>query len=481
MASEGSLPYQYTQLPAQTNLHATPQPDMNNLEGLITITAEWEEDRWLFRPKRRKHTETWYVEADTNTYDIVANLLPESPRRSNGMRLKDGKVDALQHYFTVHTEPVLGGSVSGVKVIRWSEANLVPWNETKRVPGIMTRTQEIELERKHDNTHLALGLLQTIVNCTDGTRFSRVLFPCYKQYKRLESKFTFILRSPVNVILKKMHHQKTTAELLACAIKVCNEACDYANTYHSCGDCVDDTVGLARSCKEVLELFQSVIECNNKDDPVYANIESIVAKSEDDIRELKKRLKEIKYSNQKWLGGKLFAMFCRKGQNLKPNLQSLRDNLGSAKKVTTITVKKCEQHTVKTVLHDETDDVIESPPPRYTRYEKKPSTMYSAKSTRTELLDRDFVPEPGHGSLQNTVNGTTFRQHREVDLQDEEYNTMTGPWDMGCRPPFYEDRFSRRPPGVCIAINYRNRAAPRAPLFVVIPQGVRVGLRLSPY
>jgi hypothetical protein len=86
-------------------------------------------------------------------------------------------VDTLPHYFTVHTESALDGDVEEVKVIRWSEANLIPWNETTRVPGLMTGSQERELGNKNDNTHLALGLMQTIVDYTHGTRFSRVRFP----------------------------------------------------------------------------------------------------------------------------------------------------------------------------------------------------------------------------------------------------------------------------------------------------------------
>lgn len=131
-----------------------------------------------------------------------------------------------------------------------------------------------------------------------------------------------------------MYYQKTTAELLARAIKVCNKICDYVKTYHSRGDCVSDIIGLARSCKEVLEVFQSVVEHNSKDDPVFASVEKIITKAEDDIRELKQRLKEIKYSNQKWPGRRLFSILRREDlPHLKSNLQSLRDNLGSAKKV----------------------------------------------------------------------------------------------------------------------------------------------------
>jgi hypothetical protein len=131
-----------------------------------------------------------------------------------------------------------------------------------------------------------------------------------------------------------MHYQKTTAELVARAIKVCDKICDYATNHHSYGNCLTDCVGLAKSCKEVLEVLQSVVESDSKDDPVANSAEKRIAKSENDIRELKKRLKEYKYSNQKWPGGRLFYML--KGKelpNLKPNLQSLRDNLGRATKV----------------------------------------------------------------------------------------------------------------------------------------------------
>jgi hypothetical protein len=76
---------------------------------------------------------------------------------------------------------------------------------------------------------------------------------------------------------------------------------------------------------------------------------------------------------------------------------------------TTITVEKCEQRTVKIPLHDETDDVIESPPPRYTRYDNRPCTMFGTESTSAETLDREYVdsdaqyPAPPYRSLQKTV------------------------------------------------------------------------------
>jgi hypothetical protein len=139
---------------------------------------------------------------------------------------------------------------------------------------------------------------------------------------------------PVNAILKKMCSQKTTAELLARAIRVCNKICDYVNTYYSRRDCVSNIVSLAKTCKEVLEVFLSVIEYDTKDDPVFASIERIIVKCDDDILELEKRLKEIKHSNQKWSRLKLHSIFRRKDlASLKSNLQSFRDNLGVAKKV----------------------------------------------------------------------------------------------------------------------------------------------------
>lgn len=184
MASTDNQPMDYTLLLRQTDVNPTP-PDVKKLEGLITITAEWEEERLFFGPRRRQHTETWNVTADSSTYDIVANLLPESQTRANGMPSEKSESDSLPHYFTVHTESGFGGILNGVKVIRWSEANLLPWNESTQVPGNMNITPGIELEPKHDNIHLALGLMQTMFTCTYGTRFSRILFPCYKQYKRV--------------------------------------------------------------------------------------------------------------------------------------------------------------------------------------------------------------------------------------------------------------------------------------------------------
>lgn len=132
-----------------------------------------------------------------------------------------------------------------------------------------------------------------------------------------------------------MYYQKTTAELVARAIKVCDRICEYAKSHHSYGNCLTDIVGLAKSCKEVLQVLQDVVENNSKDDPVVSSVEKRIANSEDDIRELKKRLKEYKNCNRKLSGWKVLPIFRQKKQlhNLEPNLQSLRNNLGSAKKV----------------------------------------------------------------------------------------------------------------------------------------------------
>jgi hypothetical protein len=188
MANNESLPFLYTLFSAQTDLGATPPPDLSELESVISIRAEWEEKRWFFGPKRRQHTETWYVTADANTYDLVANLLPESPRtRPNGKSPQHVDLDSLSHYFTVHTEPILGRDSNRVKVIRWSDGNLMPWNETNLVHGLLAGSGKTGIELKPDNTHLSLGLMQVIFNCACGLRFSRILFPCYKQYKRASS------------------------------------------------------------------------------------------------------------------------------------------------------------------------------------------------------------------------------------------------------------------------------------------------------
>jgi hypothetical protein len=185
MANKESLPFLYTLFSAQIDLGATPLPNLSELESVISITAEWEEKIFFFGPKRRQHTETWYVTADANTYDLVANLLPESPRkRPNGKSPQHVDLDSLSHYFTVHTEPILDRDANRVKVIRWSDGNLMPWNETNLAHGLSTGSG---IELKPDNAHLALGLMQAIVNCAYESRFSRILFPCYKQYKRTGS------------------------------------------------------------------------------------------------------------------------------------------------------------------------------------------------------------------------------------------------------------------------------------------------------
>lgn len=101
MASKESLPFWYTQFLAQVDLDAISLPDISNLEGVISIAAEWENHRWPFGPKRRRHTETWYVTADAHRYDLVANILPESPApRPNGKSARHAGVNSLPHYFT---------------------------------------------------------------------------------------------------------------------------------------------------------------------------------------------------------------------------------------------------------------------------------------------------------------------------------------------------------------------------------------------
>ncbi|KAH8690583.1 hypothetical protein BGW36DRAFT_389000 [Talaromyces proteolyticus] len=174
-----SSPPQYN-----SNSETEPQPlppDVSNICGLIRITAEWEERKMFSGVKRCQHTETWDINSDANECHIIANFVdrtsPQIPENKTSNPIEE---ELLPFYFTVHTELEPKPAEKPPKVY----PKFTLWSDHDVTPGPLSRnSQQILLERKYADFHLALGLIQTIANSTHGSRFARVMFPWQKQYK----------------------------------------------------------------------------------------------------------------------------------------------------------------------------------------------------------------------------------------------------------------------------------------------------------